>query len=92
MSGSSQWMLASTLGRYQGRNIARISAIASLLLGVSMMLSFPFSATWVPSVYLGINLVLSGASMIALARTLRELRSEEMGRAPKQPPKTESAA
>ena len=46
-----------------------LSAVASVALGVLLIAGLPQTALWALGLFLGINLVSSGASFVALART-----------------------
>lgn len=45
-----------------------LSALASVLLGVLLITGLPGTAIWAPGLFLGINLISSGVSFVALAR------------------------
>lgn len=46
-----------------------LSAVASLALGVLLIAGLPETALWALGMFLGVNLISSGASFVALART-----------------------
>lgn len=50
-----------------------IGATLSFLLGLYIVMSFPFSALWVPGVVLAIEFIYSGAAMIAVAASVRKV-------------------
>jgi uncharacterized membrane protein HdeD (DUF308 family) len=47
------------------------SAIASFILGVYVIATFPLAALWVPGFILGVDLVIQGASLVAASFDLR---------------------
>jgi uncharacterized membrane protein HdeD (DUF308 family) len=69
VSAASQWMLSTRMRSHQ--TWIRANAILSFVLGVLMIISFPFSAMWVPGLLLGIELVFFGATMISLGVMLK---------------------
>jgi uncharacterized membrane protein HdeD (DUF308 family) len=69
----SQWILFYSMRPMPGLGWGIVSSIASLILGVYILITFPFSALWVPGALLGIDLLFSGSSMIGFAFSLRRM-------------------
>jgi uncharacterized membrane protein HdeD (DUF308 family) len=59
-----------------GSGWAFVSAIASLVLGIYMIATFPVSAAWVPGALLGIDFVFYGISMIGFSFNMKKLHRE----------------
>jgi uncharacterized membrane protein HdeD (DUF308 family) len=66
-SAAFQTAVAFSIRPHKGWGWTLVSAVASLVLGVYIVATFPFSAFWVPGVLLGVNLIFSGSAMIGLA-------------------------
>jgi uncharacterized membrane protein HdeD (DUF308 family) len=67
-------MLAFQMKPAQGWGILLTGSIISLLLAVMVYRNWPVSAVWLPGVLVGINLVFSGITMLAIGSTARNLR------------------
>ncbi len=67
LSAAAQWILALNFRPYPGWGWMLASSIASLLLGVYIVWTFPISSFLVPGVLLGLDLIFSGAAMIQVS-------------------------
>jgi aquaporin Z len=72
-SAVTQWIFFSAAKPYQGRWWGIASSIVSFILGVFIILTFPFSALWVPGTFLGIDLIFAGAGMMGFSFVGRKL-------------------
>jgi uncharacterized membrane protein HdeD (DUF308 family) len=52
------------------------SGIVALVLGLIIWRQWPISGLWAIGVLVGVNLVMTGISMIAIAMTVRRLKSQ----------------
>jgi len=59
-----------------GSGWAFVSAIASAVLGVLMISTFPISALWLPGLLLGVDFVFYGATLVSYSFGLRKLYRE----------------
>lgn len=73
ISSALHWILSSLMEPFQVRVWGRISAVASFLLGVYIIFSFPFSALWVPGALLGVDLVFNGIGLIGFSLSVKRL-------------------
>lgn len=72
VSAAAQWLLFISVYPHSGSAWGLVSSVISFLLGVFIVVTFPFSAVWVPGLLLGIDLLFGGAAMIALAMSIRQ--------------------
>lgn len=82
MSAIVQWNLAWTMRPFPGRFWSVLGGFASFALGVYIVATFPFSALWVPGTLLGIDLLVTGGSLIGFSMSLRQLDHRLHGTAP----------
>jgi uncharacterized membrane protein HdeD (DUF308 family) len=68
-------ILAFQLKPQQGWGVMLINGVVSLLLAVMVYRNWPVSAVWLPGVLVGINLLFSGITMLAIGSTARDLRN-----------------
>jgi uncharacterized membrane protein HdeD (DUF308 family) len=73
VSGTAQWILFYSMRSLNGAGWVLFSSVTSFLLGVYMIITFPFSAIWVPGLLVGIDLAFAGVSMMGWAISLRRL-------------------
>jgi uncharacterized membrane protein HdeD (DUF308 family) len=66
------WLFFYYLTRNPYRTWGLLTAVLSFALGVFIILTFPFSALWIPGVVLGIDLIFSGTTMIGSAISTRK--------------------
>jgi len=76
MGAVMQWMLARSVAPGGARVWVYLSSLASLLLGLYILFTFPVSALWVPGTLLGIEFVFSGVSLSGFAVSVRRLHIE----------------
>ena len=81
ISGAFQWMLAAAMGPDRARFWIFANSIASFVLGLFIVFTFPISALWVPGTLLGIDLLIGGASLIGFAFECRRLNLVRQKRA-----------
>lgn len=86
VGAASQWILASAMRPHKGWGWGILGAAASFVLGVYIIVTFPFSALWVPGTLLGINLVFVGVSMIGFSFTARKAHRDSLTHAPEERP------
>lgn len=81
VNAAARWRLASDSEGIRGRGWIYASSLASFLLGVYMILDFPVSALWMPGVFLGVDLVIFGMSMVvgafAIRSAVKEIKKDE---------------
>jgi uncharacterized membrane protein HdeD (DUF308 family) len=77
MSAASQLTLGLATRHVRGSGILLISSAISFLLGILLVAQLPFSALWIPGIFLAVDLIVGGASMIALAYKFRAMRPEK---------------
>jgi uncharacterized membrane protein HdeD (DUF308 family) len=68
-NAAGKWVLAAEIRPLPGWQSILLSGIASFILGVIMLLSFPFSSFVFPAIVLGVELIFSGMTVIAYAST-----------------------
>lgn len=73
VSAVAKFELAFGMKPHRGWGWALVSAIASLLLGIYMIATFPISALWVPGLILGIDLIVFGASLCGFSMDLKNV-------------------
>jgi uncharacterized membrane protein HdeD (DUF308 family) len=73
MSAAAKWVLALGMRPHRGWIWAFLSATASFLLGMYIIMTFPFSALWLPGFLLGIDLIILGSSLIGFSFNLKKL-------------------
>lgn len=75
-----QWAHASAMAPKNMQFWGHFSAICSFLLGVYIVITFPFSALSVPGVLFGIELLITGINLIAFSMAVRKRhQSKHMG-------------
>jgi uncharacterized membrane protein HdeD (DUF308 family) len=77
MSAASQMTLSFATRPIRGSGLLLVSSLISLALGVLLVAQLPFSALWVPGVFLAIDLLIGGISLITLSLKFRSLRIEQ---------------
>ena len=68
-------ILALQVKPQKGWGILLINGIVSLLLAIMVYRHWPVSAVWLPGVLVGINLLFTGITMLAIGSTARDLRN-----------------
>jgi len=75
VEGITEIILAFQLKPQQGWAMMLINGIVSLLLAIMVYRNWPVSAVWLPGVLVGINLLFTGITMLAIGSTARDLRN-----------------
>jgi uncharacterized membrane protein HdeD (DUF308 family) len=70
-----KWFLAEAMVSGTLRAWVFVGVAASFLLGIYILMTFPFSALWVPGLLLGIELLFGGTGVIGYALSVRKLYS-----------------
>jgi uncharacterized membrane protein HdeD (DUF308 family) len=78
MSAASQMALGLATRHVSGSGMLFISSVISFLLGILLVAQLPFSALWIPGVFLAVDLIIGGASLIVLSFKIRSLRPEKI--------------
>lgn len=73
MSATTKSIAAFGMKGHRGWGWVLASAIASFILGIYIIATFPVSALWVPGTVLGIDFIVHGASMIGLSFDLKKI-------------------
>jgi uncharacterized membrane protein HdeD (DUF308 family) len=68
-------ILALQVKPQKGWGVLLINGIVSLLLAIMVYRNWPVSAVWLPGVLVGINLLFTGITMLAIGSTARDLRN-----------------
>lgn len=68
-----QWLAAQALAPDRARIWVYLNSLASFLLGIYMLFTFPVSVLWVPGMLLGIEFLIHGGGLIGLAWVVRKL-------------------
>jgi uncharacterized membrane protein HdeD (DUF308 family) len=76
MSAASQMALGFATQHVRGSGVLLLSSIVSFALGVLLIAQLPFSALWIPGVFLAVDLIIGGVSLILLSFRFRSLRAE----------------
>jgi uncharacterized membrane protein HdeD (DUF308 family) len=71
VGAAAKGVMALTLRPLRGWGWTLVSAIASFLLGVFIMLSFPVSALWMPGFIFGMDLVTMGCALVGFSFDLK---------------------
>jgi len=75
VDGIAEIILAFQIKPQQGWGMMLVNGIVSLLLAIMVYRNWPVSAVWLPGVLVGINLLFSGITMLAIGSTARDLRN-----------------
>jgi uncharacterized membrane protein HdeD (DUF308 family) len=75
-------VVAALAGRFRHWGWMLLSGLVTLLLGVLIWRDWPFSGLWVVGTFVGINLIFSGASYLALGLHAKNLPAPADGAAP----------
>lgn len=75
MSAFAKWSLASAQRPSRGRTWLRASSIVSLVLAAFLLMTFPMNSIVVPGVFLGVDLVFYGVTLVSLSAALGESRA-----------------
>lgn len=78
MSAASQLTLGLATRHVKGSGMLLISSAISFLLGILLVAQLPFSALWIPGVFLAVDLIIAGASMIVLSFKFRSMQPERI--------------
>ena len=73
MGSLARGTLAFELGRFQGKGWMIFSTAISFLLGVYLLATFPVSSVIIPGVFLGVDLVFYGTSLISASNYFRRI-------------------
>lgn len=76
MSAASQLAGALAIRPVRGWAWAIVGAVASFALGIVVLLSFPFSALWIPGLIFAVDLIMSGSGMVGMSYCLRDFYLE----------------
>lgn len=71
ISAAAQFLLATAMRPLPGWWWGYVAAATSFLLGLYIVVTFPFSALWIPGALVGVELVVAGVSLVAFAIQLR---------------------
>ena len=75
VEGITEIMLAFRVKPEKGWGVMLTNGIVSLLLAIMIYRHWPVSAVWLPGVLVGINLLFTGITMLAIGSTARDLRN-----------------
>jgi uncharacterized membrane protein HdeD (DUF308 family) len=78
MSAASQLAFGLATRHVSGSGMLFVSSAISFLLGILLVAQLPFSALWIPGVFLAVDLIIGGASLIVLSLKIRSLRPEKI--------------
>ncbi|NBO93722.1 MAG: HdeD family acid-resistance protein [Planctomycetia bacterium] len=68
-------IVASLSGRFRAWGLVLLNGVVALILGLSIWAEMPFSGLWVIGTFLGIDLILTGGTLIGLGIESRKLVS-----------------
>jgi uncharacterized membrane protein HdeD (DUF308 family) len=74
MSAASQMTLGFATRHIRGSGMLLLSSVVSLFLGIFLIAQLPFSALWIPGVFLAVDLIIGGLSLIVLSLKFRSMR------------------
>lgn len=78
MSAASQMTLGLSIRHVRGGSgMLFFSSLISFFLGIVLIFQLPTSALWIPGVFLAVDLIIGGLSMIFLAFKLKSHRAEQ---------------
>jgi uncharacterized membrane protein HdeD (DUF308 family) len=77
MSAASQMTLGIATRHIRGSGMLLVSSVISFVLGVLLIAQLPFSALWIPGVFLAVDLIVGGVSLIVLAVKFRSYPTEQ---------------
>jgi len=69
-------IVASLCTRYPHRGWGRFHGVISLILGISIWQRWPYSGLWVIGLFVGIEMLLNGWSLVMLSLSARNLPDE----------------
>jgi len=81
IGGAFQWNQATEMRPAKGWGLRAISALVSFLMGIALLVTFPFSALWMPGALFGIDLIIAGIAMIGLASSERSKKKPQTEKA-----------
>ncbi len=73
LAATAKWIVYMSVRPAKGWGWGLASSMMSFALGVLIIVTFPFSALWVPGTLLGIDLIIAGAVMIGASFSVRKL-------------------
>ncbi|MFL5813008.1 MAG: hypothetical protein ACJ763_05475, partial [Bdellovibrionia bacterium] len=71
---ASQLTLGLATRHVRGSGMLLISSAISFLLGILLVAQLPFSALWIPGIFLAVDLVVGGVSLMVLSSKFRSMR------------------
>lgn len=77
VSSASQMTLAFATRHVRGSGVLVLSSIVSFVLGVLLIAQLPVSALWIPGVFLAVDLIIGGASLILVSFRFHSVRAEK---------------
>lgn len=84
VGGAFQWNLATSMRPHKGWGIGAISALVSFLMGIALLVTFPFSALWMPGALLGIDLIISGIAIVGFSISIKMRKKSQTEKVPQQ--------
>jgi uncharacterized membrane protein HdeD (DUF308 family) len=79
LSAVVNFMLAQTISPTRARVWIYLNAVASLILGLYILFTFPISAMWIPGTLLGIEFIFNGVGLVGFGLTVRSQHRESKG-------------
>ncbi len=77
MSAASQLTLSLATRHIRGSGWLMLSSFVSFFLGIFLIAQLPVSALWIPGVFLAVDFIIGGASLIALSFKLKSMQTKQ---------------
>jgi uncharacterized membrane protein HdeD (DUF308 family) len=77
LAATAKWIVYMSVRPARGWGWGIASSMASFALGVLIIVTFPFSALWIPGALLGIDLVVAGAAIMGASFSIRKISHDK---------------